>query len=195
MNGTDALENAAPELVKKWQRKSITEKASKMAADSRIRTYLENAVKRRVERREITEDELLSRLEKRAYLAACVRDEQGEWPHRLAAIKVDNDMSGDALQRVEEELALGLILERLGNVPPIPTAAERAQLGEKTETIEMPPESVIPADVETFDTPQRKQVSGPYEQDFAELEPSRFPVMGGASSRQSRSPVVREYEE
>lgn len=186
MNMSDALRHAYPELIKKWKPQSINHKAHKMAHDPRIAAYIEGQKALAQRRRQIKESELLTRIEKRAILADCARDDRGEWPHRMAAIKIDNEMSGDALQRVEEELALGLILERLGQAQAIPTEDERRQL--------TGPVIDIPAAQSVSITPQdapKQPIRGPYDADF---ESEGVEIALGLPNR-LKQPIVREYED
>lgn len=189
MNQTAALRHAFPELVKKWKPQSISRKAHTMAHSAKIREYIEGQQAIAQRRRQIKESELLTRIEKRAILADCARDDRGEWPHRMAAIKIDNEMSGDALQRVEEELALGLILERLGQAQAIPTEEERRQLtGPVIDIPAAQSASVIPQDA------TKQPIRGPYDADF-EADGAEI-ALGLPNRFQSEKTVIsREYED
>ena len=128
MNQTEALSKAAPELVKRWATRSLSQRASKMAADPRIRAYIKAELDLRVATRRLREDQVLTRMEKRGLLARCARANNVEWSQRLTAVKVDNEMSGDAMVRVEGEVTLGVILAAIAGTTGLLRDDEQAAL-------------------------------------------------------------------
>lgn len=152
MNQTEALSKAAPELVKRWKTKSLTGRASAMSRDPRIREYIKKELDHRADMRRLREDQVLTRMEKRGLLAKCARGNGIDWSQRLTAVKVDNEMSGDAMVRLEGEVTLGVILRAISGTTGLLRADEQAALSAPgmrtvntplTETPDEPPDVVL----------------------------------------------------
>lgn len=112
---------------------------------------------------------VLTRMEKRGLLAACARNDGNEWPHRLAAIKVDNEMSGDSKIRIEGEVTLGVILAAISSTTGLLREDEKALLRSgaiDVSKIATPPRT---ATTEPGHTPAA--VPGPLADDFAKMRP------------------------
>jgi len=138
MNQTEALSKAAPELVKRWKTKSLTGRASSMSRDPRIREYIKKELDHRADMRRLREDQVLTRMEKRGLLAKCARANSVDWSQRLTAVKVDNEMSGDAMVRVEGEVTLGVILAAISGTTGLLRDDERAALAPGMRTVSTP---------------------------------------------------------
>jgi hypothetical protein len=162
MNNTEALSKAAPELAKRWATRSITQRGSKMAADPRIREYIKTELDLRAATRRLREDQVLTRMEKRGLLARCARANNVEWSQRLTAVKVDNEMSGDAMVRVEGEVTLAVILAAIAGTTGLLRDDEQAALSAPfTKTASTP---LTEALVE-----QEGEVLGPMADDLAAM--------------------------
>lgn len=162
MNQTEALSKAAPELVKRWATRSLSQRASKMAADPRVRAYIKDELDRRAEMRRLREDQVLTRMEKRGLLAKCARANGVEWSQRLTAVKVDNEMSGDSMVRVEGEVTLGVILAAISGTTGLLRDDEQAALSVPTREVSSAP-VIEPIDEEP------EPVLGPMADDFDEV--------------------------
>jgi hypothetical protein len=195
LNQTEALIAAAPHLKGRWTQKSIHEQACKMAADPRLKAYIENALQSRVLRREYRENDLLSRLEKRGILATCARSDEADWGQRLTAIKVDNDMTGDAVLRIEQEVTLSVILKSLENTSPLPTEKERAMLAEPVHALPVA-EGLQPSAGESGSSMQigTQKPEGPFTQDFRDWDVEQKNESRPRGGSQLK-PHVRAYEE
>jgi hypothetical protein len=158
MNQTEALSKAAPELVKRWKTKSLTGRASSMSRDPRIREYIKKELDHRADMRRLREDQVLTRMEKRGLLAKCARSNGIEWAQRLTAVKVDNEMSGDSMVRVEGEVTLGVILAAISGTTGLLRDDERATL--------TPAQNANAAAV-ILEDEQADAVLGPLANDFA----------------------------
>ena len=114
------------------------------------------------------EQSLLTRNKKREVLASIALHKRNKPSDRIAAIKVDNDMTGDAVTRVEEEITLGFILQRV-TAPQIGLSAEEAALLKaKPVHAVAEPKEVIPSPVAESKAPA--PVVGPFAADFAALD-------------------------
>jgi hypothetical protein len=189
MNQSDALRHAYPELVKKWKVQSIHCEASRMAKNPKIVGYIQEQLANRQRRRIVKEEDLLSRIEKRATLADCVRSDRVEWGTRLQAIKVDNEMTGDSAIRVEQEVTLAVILRNLEAGSAVPTEEEKAMLATPVQAL---PVALAP---ENHSNGHSRHVPGPFEADFAEIEGNIAPQPSNDAEHAKNGHIRRSYEE
>lgn len=97
--------------------------AARLKSNAKVVAYVDDCL---AERRN---ESLLTRDQKRQILGGIAKKKSAPEAARIAAIKVDNEMTGDnAPVRIQEEITLYAVFNSLGLSTGLPTAAELDQL-------------------------------------------------------------------
>ena len=99
-NYTDAYLLARPQC-QSWQRDVVRAKASDLAADPRVVAYQEQETRKLAERRRKRESKLMSNLDRREVCLEVANDEKSNGMTRLTAVKVDAQLAGEWMERVD----------------------------------------------------------------------------------------------
>lgn len=129
-NQTDAARIALPK--NRLSANGLYVEAHKLDKHPKIRAYIAAALA------ESRSEVLLTRDKKRLILGSIAQDARAHDNSRIAAVKVDNDMTGDnAPVRIEGEITLHAIFTALTPATTLPTAMEIALL-KPAEIVQLP---------------------------------------------------------
>jgi hypothetical protein len=150
--------------------KVLSVRGSELRYHPDVDAYITAALAKREEKA------LLTRNKKREVLATIALNKRAKPSDRIQAIKADNDMTGDSVIRVEEEITLSLILQRVQQATPAHMALNPEEMSllrsQSTKALEAPID-IAPA---VQEAPKAKErAMGPFEADVASYEPIPAP--------------------